>query len=102
MSRNPQAFTFAKLLDAHRRAKAAGRDDFTDDAALAEWAGMKVSVFAGESSNIKITTPEDFAKSEAMQFAALGDVRTGTGIDVHAFGPGDPRIARVHVRQDVR
>jgi 2-C-methyl-D-erythritol 4-phosphate cytidylyltransferase/2-C-methyl-D-erythritol 2,4-cyclodiphosphate synthase len=85
----PQAFTFARLLHAHRRAKAAGRDDFTDDAALAEWAGMKVSVFAGESSNIKITTPEDFAKSEAMQFAALGDVRTGTGIDVHAFGPGD-------------
>jgi 2-C-methyl-D-erythritol 4-phosphate cytidylyltransferase/2-C-methyl-D-erythritol 2,4-cyclodiphosphate synthase len=50
---------------------------------------MKVSIFAGESANIKITTPEDFAKSEAMQFAALGDVRTGTGIDVHAFGAGD-------------
>ncbi len=82
----PQAFSFAKLLAAHRRAQAAGREDFTDDAALAEWAGMKVSVFAGEPGNIKITTPEDFARSEAMQFAALGDVRTGTGIDVHAFG----------------
>ena len=61
----PQAFAFAPLLDAHRRAAAAGRDDFTDDAALAEWAGMKVSVFAGEPGNIKITTPEDFARSEA-------------------------------------
>ncbi len=85
----PQAFGFAKLLEAHRRAQQAGRDDFTDDAALAEWAGMKVSLFAGEPGNIKITTPEDFARSEAMQFAAMGDVRTGTGIDVHAFGPGD-------------
>ena len=85
----PQAFSFDKLLAAHRRAQAAGREDFTDDAALAEWAGMKVAVFAGESSNIKITNAEDFARSEAMQFQALGDVRTGTGIDVHAFGPGD-------------
>ena len=85
----PQAFKFESLLAAHRRAQAAGREDFTDDAALAEWAGMKVSVFAGEPGNIKITNPEDFARAEAMQFTALGDVRTGTGIDVHAFGPGD-------------
>jgi len=85
----PQGFAFAPLLAAHRRAAAEGREDFSDDAALAEWAGMTVSVFAGEPGNIKITTPEDFARSEAMQFAALGDVRTGNGIDVHAFGPGD-------------
>jgi 2-C-methyl-D-erythritol 4-phosphate cytidylyltransferase/2-C-methyl-D-erythritol 2,4-cyclodiphosphate synthase len=85
----PQAFAFAPLLDAHRRAQAAGREDFTDDSALAEWAGMKVDVFAGEPGNIKITSAEDFARSEAMQFAALGDVRTGMGFDVHAFGPGD-------------
>ena len=82
----PQGFDFAALLDAHRRAARAGREDFTDDAALAEWAGMKVAVFAGEPGNIKITNAEDFARAEAMQFAALGDVRIGTGIDVHAFG----------------
>ena len=85
----PQSFAFPALLEAHRRAAAAGREDFTDDAALAEWAGLKVSVFAGEPGNIKITNAGDFARAEAMQFAALGDVRTGTGIDVHAFGPGD-------------
>jgi 2-C-methyl-D-erythritol 4-phosphate cytidylyltransferase/2-C-methyl-D-erythritol 2,4-cyclodiphosphate synthase len=85
----PQAFAFRPLLDAHRRAQAAGREDFTDDSALAEWAGMKVDVFAGEPGNIKITSAEDFARSEAMQFAAMGDVRTGMGFDVHAFGPGD-------------
>ena len=85
----PQAFAFPTLLEAHRHAAAQGRNDFTDDAALAEWAGMKVSVFVGEPGNVKLTTPEDFARAEAIQSAALGDVRTGSGLDVHAFGPGD-------------
>jgi 2-C-methyl-D-erythritol 4-phosphate cytidylyltransferase/2-C-methyl-D-erythritol 2,4-cyclodiphosphate synthase len=85
----PQGFAFKPLLEAHRRAHAEGRDDFTDDAALAEWAGMKVAMFEGEPGNIKITRPGDFARAEAMQFASLGDVRTGMGIDVHAFGSGD-------------
>ena len=85
----PQSFAFPALLEAHRRAASAGRDDFTDDAALAEWAGLKVSVFPGEHGNIKITNAGDFARAEAIQYASLGDVRIGTGIDVHAFGPGD-------------
>ncbi len=82
----PQAFTFAKLLDAHRRAAAAGRDDFTDDAALAEWAGLPVDVFEGDYANVKITSADDLMRASTK---ALRDVRTGTGIDVHAFGPGD-------------
>jgi 2-C-methyl-D-erythritol 4-phosphate cytidylyltransferase/2-C-methyl-D-erythritol 2,4-cyclodiphosphate synthase len=82
----PQAFAFPPLLDAHRRAAAAGRDDFTDDAALAEWAGMAVAVFAGERANVKITTADDVARAEAER---LLDVRTGSGFDVHAFGEGD-------------
>ena len=85
----PQAFAFAPILEAHRRAAREGRNDFTDDAALAEWVGMQVRVFEGESGNIKITYAEDFMRAEAMDWAALSDVRTGTGIDVHAFGPGD-------------
>jgi 2-C-methyl-D-erythritol 4-phosphate cytidylyltransferase/2-C-methyl-D-erythritol 2,4-cyclodiphosphate synthase len=85
----PQAFAFAPLLDAHRKATAAGREDFTDDASLAEWAGLRVSVFEGESGNVKITNPEDFARAERERIGALDDVRTGAGIDVHAFGPGD-------------
>jgi 2-C-methyl-D-erythritol 4-phosphate cytidylyltransferase/2-C-methyl-D-erythritol 2,4-cyclodiphosphate synthase len=85
----PQAFAFPALLKAHRYAATQGCNDFTDDAALAEWAGMKVSVFEGEPGNIKLTTPDDFARAEAMQSASLGDVRAGSGFDVHAFGPGD-------------
>ncbi len=85
----PQAFAFAPLLDAHQRARAAGREDFTDDAALAEWAGIKVATFAGEAANVKLTTADDFARLAAAELAALTDVRTGFGYDVHAFGPGD-------------
>lgn len=85
----PQAFGFALIVDAHRRAEAAGRDDFTDDAALAEWAGHRVSVFEGEAGNVKLTTNEDFARAELIHAAALIDVRTGNGFDVHAFADGD-------------
>jgi 2-C-methyl-D-erythritol 4-phosphate cytidylyltransferase / 2-C-methyl-D-erythritol 2,4-cyclodiphosphate synthase len=85
----PQAFSFGLIVDLHRRAAAAGRDDFTDDAALAEWGGQRVRVFAGEVTNVKLTTQDDFARAEARRMAALSDVRTGNGFDVHAFGDGD-------------
>jgi 2-C-methyl-D-erythritol 4-phosphate cytidylyltransferase/2-C-methyl-D-erythritol 2,4-cyclodiphosphate synthase len=85
----PQVFAFGPVLDAHRRAAARGLADFTDDAALAEWAGLKVAVFAGEAGNLKLTTPEDVARAERDHAAALADTRTGSGFDVHAFAPGD-------------
>ena len=85
----PQAFRFAALLDAHRAARATGREDFTDDAALAEWAGLEVTTFAGEAGNVKLTTAGDFACAEAAKLAGLSDVRTGFGFDVHQFGDGD-------------
>ena len=85
----PQAFGFSALLDAYHRAKTAGRDDFTDDAALAEWAGLKVTTFKGEAGNVKLTTDDDFSRAEVAKLAALSDVRTGFGFDVHQFGDGD-------------
>jgi 2-C-methyl-D-erythritol 4-phosphate cytidylyltransferase/2-C-methyl-D-erythritol 2,4-cyclodiphosphate synthase len=85
----PQAFEFTRLRDAHRRAREAGRDDFSDDAALAEWAGIAVTTFEGDPANVKVTTAEDFARAEADGLSALGDVRTGSGVDVHGFGNGD-------------
>ena len=85
----PQAFRFPLILDAHRRAAAAGRTDLTDDAAAAEWAGHRVHVFEGERGNIKVTTMQDFALLEAQMAAATADVRVGQGFDVHAFAPGD-------------
>ena len=88
-AQTPQAFMYDGLLAAHRRAFIAGRNDFTDDAALAEWAGIAVTVFAGEDGNMKLTTEEDFTRTAAADWAALPDVRTATGYDVHAFVDGD-------------
>jgi 2-C-methyl-D-erythritol 4-phosphate cytidylyltransferase/2-C-methyl-D-erythritol 2,4-cyclodiphosphate synthase len=87
----PQAFRYGPLLAAHRRAAEAGLHGFTDDGALAEWAGLTVQVFEGEPHNIKLTHPADFAeaerrlKDEAMTYVT----RLGTGFDVHAFAQGD-------------
>jgi len=89
IAQTPQAFRFDVILDAHRRAAREGRNDFTDDAALAEWAGLTVATFEGDPANMKLTTPEDFVREEARLASQLGDVRTGTGYDVHAFGDGD-------------
>ena len=88
----PQAFNYAALLDAHRRAATAEREDFPDDAALIEWAGLKVTVFEGERGNMKMTTPEDFARIERDAQAALSDVRTGIGYDIHAFDQGGDHV----------
>jgi 2-C-methyl-D-erythritol 4-phosphate cytidylyltransferase/2-C-methyl-D-erythritol 2,4-cyclodiphosphate synthase len=89
----PQAFRYADLVAAHAKAAREGRDDFTDDGALFAWAGGRVALFEGETRNLKLTTPDQF-DDEALRragraFLALGDVRTGLGFDVHAFGPGD-------------
>src|SRR3981081_466194 len=89
IAQTPQSFRFDEILDAHRRAARDGRSDFTDEAALAEWEGMTVATFEGDPANMKLTTPEDFIREEARLGAMLGDIRTGSGYDVHAFGDGD-------------
>jgi 2-C-methyl-D-erythritol 4-phosphate cytidylyltransferase/2-C-methyl-D-erythritol 2,4-cyclodiphosphate synthase len=89
IAQTPQAFRYDVILEAHRRAAREGRSDFTDDAALAEWAGLTVATFEGDALNMKLTTPEDFVREEARLASLLGDIRTGTGYDVHAFGEGD-------------
>jgi 2-C-methyl-D-erythritol 4-phosphate cytidylyltransferase/2-C-methyl-D-erythritol 2,4-cyclodiphosphate synthase len=84
-AQTPQAFPFPALLAAHR--DAAGRDDLTDDAAVAALAGLPVRVVDGDRRNIKLTVPADFALGEAMLGEAM-ETRSAQGFDVHAFGPG--------------
>lgn len=87
----PQAFRFSLLLDAHRSAFDSNQRSFTDDGALAEWAGLPVHVFEGEPGNIKLTHPADFQEAERrLKGKAMTYVtRLGTGFDVHAFAEGD-------------
>lgn len=91
-AQTPQGFRFPQILSAHIRAARLPRP-FTDDAAIAEWAGLTVALTPGSIRNIKITHPEDFVRAERM---ILGDtneakmeMRTGLGIDFHQFEPGD-------------
>jgi 2-C-methyl-D-erythritol 4-phosphate cytidylyltransferase/2-C-methyl-D-erythritol 2,4-cyclodiphosphate synthase len=85
-AQTPQAFRFREILAAHRAARGL---DLSDDAAVAERAGLPVSLVMGSEGNLKVTAPDDLARAEAMMLARLGDVRTGQGFDVHPFGPGD-------------
>ena len=83
-AQTPQGFVFDKILKAHRDH---AREDVTDDVALAELAGLKVEMVEGEEKNIKVTRKEDFALAESL--LGSGDVRSGTGFDVHKFMEGD-------------
>lgn len=78
----PQAFRFADILTAHRQS--AGLS-LTDDAAVAERAGLAVKLVPGTEENFKVTEPDDFARAERQLMQRLGDIRTGQGFDVHAF-----------------
>lgn len=90
-AQTPQAFPFGRIFVAHEDAFAAGRSDFTDDAAIAEWTGLPVRLVAGSPDNLKITWAKDIALAEQRLAGnpAVPDVRTGNGYDVHAFEPGD-------------
>lgn len=88
-AQTPQGFRFAAILDAHRRAAAHQRQDFTDDAAIAEWAGLSVVITPGSRENEKITTAEDLAlANDKLAAQQAYETRTGTGFDVHRFAPG--------------
>ena len=94
-AQTPQGFHFKALLRAHNDAENFGRIDFTDDAAVAEWAGMSVALAEGNAQNIKITTAEDLRMAEyfAIKKAGTGDspadLRIGNGFDVHRLVEGD-------------
>jgi 2-C-methyl-D-erythritol 4-phosphate cytidylyltransferase/2-C-methyl-D-erythritol 2,4-cyclodiphosphate synthase len=87
-AQTPQGFRFAPILAAHR---AATGGDHTDDTAIAAAAGLAVAAVEGETSNMKLTLPEDLQIAEAL-LGARARWRTGLGFDVHAFAPDRPLI----------
>ncbi len=84
-AQTPQGFRFADILAAHRAAAGA---NLTDDAAVAEAAGIAVKLVPGSEDNVKVTTEDDLARVERT-LGARTESRVGMGFDVHAFGPGD-------------
>lgn len=65
-AQTPQGFPRDVLDQAYRRAGEQGWQTRTDEAALVEAAGFPVMVVPDRGSNIKVTTPEDFAIAEAL------------------------------------
>jgi 2-C-methyl-D-erythritol 4-phosphate cytidylyltransferase/2-C-methyl-D-erythritol 2,4-cyclodiphosphate synthase len=85
-AQTPQVFRYAALLEAHRAAASLGANEataLTDDAAVAERAGLRVVMVAGHDDNRKITSADDLQQAFAME------TRTAFGFDVHGFGPGN-------------
>lgn len=85
-AQTPQGFRFRDILEAHRAAEG---KDLTDDAAVAEHAGLSVALVHGHEDNFKITTSDDLKRAQRMTEDFSNDVRIGTGFDVHATGDGD-------------
>lgn len=81
----PQVFAAEKYRQA-----AEGQSDTFDDCQLFEQAGYPVTVVPGETTNIKITNPEDI--EIARQIAGVTDMRIGHGYDVHRLAEGSKLV----------
>jgi len=88
-AQTPQGFRFAAILEAHEAAAIAGQTQFSDDASIAEWRGLRVALVEGSAENWKITTVEDLARADRLFMTSVSETRVGTGFDVHSFEPGD-------------
>jgi 2-C-methyl-D-erythritol 4-phosphate cytidylyltransferase / 2-C-methyl-D-erythritol 2,4-cyclodiphosphate synthase len=87
-AQTPQGFPRGSLRTAY---DAAG-SEFTDDAALYADAGHEVTSIAGDALAFKVTTPWDLSRAESLlsRTPSMPTLRSGIGLDVHAFDPDSP------------
>ena len=64
-TQTPQVFRCSLYRDAMQLADEQGKD-YTDDCQLVEALGVSVTMTEGSYTNLKLTTPEDFAVAEAL------------------------------------
>lgn len=86
----PQIFPLSVLKEAYAKAE---KDGFcgTDDSSLVERLEKDVKTIFGDFDNIKITTPEDVLRAEAILKGAT-PMKIGFGYDVHAVCENRPLI----------
>lgn len=89
LAQTPQAFR----RDVLAKAVALGRSgvEATDEAALAELAGVAVHIVEGDIENVKITTAADLDRAERRPPRAES-ARVGTGYDLHRLVEGRPLV----------
>ena len=97
-AQTPQVFRWELLKKAHAEVSS----DCTDDAAMAELAGVRVVMFEGSYDNVKITQQEDMAIAKLILTKQKGEIspnanewRWGTGFDCHHFGDEGARILKI-------
>ena len=96
----PQGFARETLVKAHMQ-----NIEATDDGALVEAMRGKVKLIEGEIRALKITNPEDLAS--ALKYlipASASDIRTGVGVDAHAFSKDPKRelwLAGLHWENEI-
>ena len=89
-AQTPQAFPVGLLREALRLAADSGFKG-TDDASLVEALGRRPRFVAGDSRNIKVTTPEDLRLARALLAGGHVDpwgLHVGHGYDVHRLVAG--------------
>jgi 2-C-methyl-D-erythritol 4-phosphate cytidylyltransferase/2-C-methyl-D-erythritol 2,4-cyclodiphosphate synthase len=100
LAQTPQAFRREILEAAFRDA---GALDATDEAMIAERAGVQVHLVAGDPENVKVTTADDLERARARTLLASEaetgtgasgphTLRVGTGYDLHPLSAGRPLI----------
>ena len=82
----PQGFDREVLIAAH-----SGGKEVTDDATLVEANGIQVHTVNGEARALKITTKEDLTTATNFLLGANLQVRSGVGVDSHAFSSDSNR-----------
>jgi 2-C-methyl-D-erythritol 4-phosphate cytidylyltransferase/2-C-methyl-D-erythritol 2,4-cyclodiphosphate synthase len=92
-AQTPQGFAYGPIRSAYAKAEAERTQGLTDDASVAEHAGIAISMIPGRHENRKLTTAEDMEIANrdmtARELKSLPDIRVGQGIDIHPFEEGD-------------
>ncbi|MGJ8528293.1 bifunctional 2-C-methyl-D-erythritol 4-phosphate cytidylyltransferase/2-C-methyl-D-erythritol 2,4-cyclodiphosphate synthase [Maritalea sp.] len=102
VAQTPQGFQYSLIVDAHKTALLQPEIEFTDDASIAEWAGIDVIIVPGDPTNKKITFAQDLVEARSfMNDNKTLETRVGSGYDVHAFEPGSEVIlGGIHIPFD--
>lgn len=95
-AQTPQGIRRDVLARAWELQPPGGPATWTDEAALLEACRIPVHAVPGESTNLKVTLPDDLPRVEAsliahgLLVAGADGLRIGFGDDGHPFGPGAP------------
>ncbi len=92
-AQTPQGFRYPEILAAHRAATGA---ELTDDAAVAERAGLEVTLVMAGEDNFKITTEADLERAQRLIGEMTTEVRVGMGFDAHRCAANQAK-REVHV-----